>query len=102
MRADGAWLCILFSCRHRPSGELWTPLIPGGTMPAATGLCPDPRGSGWTLRGASPQQGEGRRAIKSLMKGRQLSEGGREASLTDQKACAWYFHHTCQSTFRAL
>lgn len=76
MWAGGAWLCILFKFRHRPNEELWALLIPGGTMPAATWLCPGHRDSGWTLGGTDPQQGEGKRAIKSLIKGRQLSEGG--------------------------
>lgn len=51
-------------------------------MPAATWLRPGRRGSGWTLGGAGPQQREGRRAIKSLIRGRWLPEGGRLASLT--------------------
>lgn len=78
MWAHGAWPCILFNFGHRPSKELWALLIPGGTMPATTWLCPGRRGSGWTLGGAGPQQREGRRAIKSLIRGRQLPERGRE------------------------
>lgn len=46
MRAGGAWLCILFNFGHRTSKKLWALLIPGGTMPAATWLCPGRRGSG--------------------------------------------------------
>lgn len=87
-RAGGASLCVSFSF------GLWALLIPGGTMPAAPWLCPDRRGSGWTLGGVGPPQREGSRAVKSLIKGRQLPEGGmREASLADQPLWAWYLHH---------
>lgn len=74
----GWWSLALhfFKSRHRPNKELWALLIPGGTVPAAAWLCPGHRDCGWTLGGADPQQGEGKRAIKSLIKGRQLSEGG--------------------------
>lgn len=76
--AGGAGLCILFNSGHRSSKELWFLLIPGGTTPAATWLGPGHRDSGRTLGGADPQQREGRRAIKSLIKGRQLPKGGNE------------------------
>jgi hypothetical protein len=62
------------SCGHGHSGELWALLISAGTLPAAW-LCPGPRGSGRSW----PQAREGKRAIKSLIKGSQLLEEWREA-----------------------
>lgn len=66
----------MFNFGHRPSEELWVLLIPGGTMPTATWLCPGHTDTRRTFGGADPQQREGRRAIKSLITGRQLPEGG--------------------------
>jgi len=78
MQPGGTWLAFSLAAGTGPAGSCGPWLIPGGTMPAATWLCFGPKGSGWTLGGASPWQEEVRRAIKVLMKEKQPSKRGRE------------------------